>query len=90
MKTKQSDASPLIQLDSASAAKIAWLDSNGAETTAGTATKIRVKLGDFTAGKPGTAMFWELSLKLTDGTYVTPENGSGRIDIAESLVDQAS
>lgn len=76
-----------ISLTTANAG-IVWLDGEGAETTAGTASKVRCKLGTNTAGHAGDNQWFECKIKFADGSMVVPEKGRGNFHISPSIVDR--
>ena len=72
---------PWLTLSDASASQIQWLDTaNG---------KIRVFFNgnQGTSTQIGDGQFYELRLKMADGTYVSVE--SGKFNVLNSVVDQA-
>lgn len=81
IKTNESDADAWLELTDASSSQIEWVDA--------TAGHIRIKYGASTAGQASSSpQYWELRVKLSDGTYLTW--GRGTIFVKESIVDQAS
>lgn len=78
LKETQAKSEPLILLSDADDDEILWLDEELGE--------ILVHLGANTMGYGGKKLYYELRVKLADGTYFTPEDGSGILTVEESIV----
>ncbi|MDB5349176.1 MAG: hypothetical protein JWN86_423 [Planctomycetota bacterium] len=66
---------PWLQLSDASSTQIASLTLAEVESSATTNTTVRVKLGSNTSGHVGDNQWFELRIKIADGSYVTARQG---------------
>ena len=83
------DGVPFITLTTANAG-IVWLDSNDAESSVSTCSKISAKFGTNTAGRSGDNQWFEVKIKFTDGSMVVPDKGHGHFHITPSIVDRGA